>query len=146
MGRAVVRFVLALVLAQPSWTFAEVQVQGSPRVRASSPEIAEAIEQAHLRSPTFRDVVAAISRTDGIVYVHQGQCGRNVLACLLLAVTQAGPNRILHDRHRVEDRQGTAPVEEATLVRWSDSRRCRHAVIEPRACASPLSGHRRARY
>ncbi len=28
--------------------------------------------------------------------MHHGQCGRNVLACLLLAVTQAGPNRILH--------------------------------------------------
>jgi hypothetical protein len=30
--------------------------------------------------------------------VHYGECGRNALACLVLAVTQAGPNRILQIR------------------------------------------------
>ena len=98
MGTAVVWLLSASLLALPSWTFAETQVQGAPRVRGSSPAIVEAIEHAHKGSPTFRDLVAAINRTDGIVYVHHGQCGRNVLACLLLAVTRAGPNRILHIR------------------------------------------------
>jgi len=95
MGRAVVRLVFTSVLALPSWTFAETPVQGSARVRGSSTEIAEAIEQAFERSPTFRELVAAIGSTDGIVYVHGGECGRNVLACLVLAVTQAGPYRVL---------------------------------------------------
>ena len=78
-------------------------VQGSPRLRGSDPVIAAAIEQAVEQSPTFRHLVSAINCTDGIVYVHYGTCGRNVLACLPLAVTQAGANRILHikvDRRR----------------------------------------------
>jgi hypothetical protein len=98
MGKVVEYLAFTLVFALPSWTHAEAQVEGSPRVRGSSPAIAEAIEQAHRGSPTFRDLVAAIDRTDGIVYVHHGQCGRNVLACLLLAVTRAGSFRILHIR------------------------------------------------
>ena len=98
MGRALVRLVFTLVLALPSWTFADTQAQGSARVKGSSPEISQAIDQLFERSPTFRDVVAAIGRTDGIVYVHDGECGRNVLACLVLAVTQAGPYRILQIR------------------------------------------------
>ena len=73
-------------------------VPGSPRLRGSDPAIAAAIEQTLERSPTFRQLMAAINRTDGIVYVHFGACGRNVRACLLLAVTQAGPHRILHIR------------------------------------------------
>jgi hypothetical protein len=87
-----------LVLALPSWTCAETQVQGSPRVRGTSAEIAQAIQLARTGSPTFRDLVASINDTDGIVYVHHERCGRNVLACLLLGVTRAGSFRILHIR------------------------------------------------
>jgi len=72
MGRAVGWLAFTWGLALPAWTFEEAQVQGSPRVRGSSPEIAVAIEQAHTGSETFRDLVAAINRTDGIVYVHHG--------------------------------------------------------------------------
>ena len=103
MGRAVVWLVFASMFALPPWTFAETQVERSPRVRGSSPEIVKALEQAQAGSPTFRDVVSAINLTDGIVYVHYGECGRNVLACLVLAVKQAGPYRIL--QIRVDPRQ-----------------------------------------
>src|SRR4029453_8187101 len=89
---------LALSLVLTSWTVADGQVEGSPRVRGSSPAISQAIDRAFERSPTFRDLVAAINRTDGIVYVHHGKCGRSVLACVLLAVTRAGSFRILHIR------------------------------------------------
>jgi hypothetical protein len=85
------------MFALPPWTFAEAQ-ERSPRVRGSSPELVKALEQAQAGSPTFRDVVSAINLTDGIVYVHYGECGRNVLACLVLDVTQAGRNRILQIR------------------------------------------------
>ena len=117
MVRLVGRLIFVLVLAVPSSVSASIaqgsdddesrdsggnlslaHVQGSPRLRGSDPAIASAIEQAPERSPTFRQLVAAINRTNGIVYVHYGACGRNVRACLLLAVTQAGPNRILHIR------------------------------------------------
>jgi len=96
MGRSAGWIAFALVLALPWWAHARPQVDASPRVRGSSPEITQAIEQAQNESPTFRDLVATITRSDGIVYVHYGQCGRNVLACLLLAVTRAGPFRMLH--------------------------------------------------
>jgi hypothetical protein len=71
-------------------------VQGSPRVRGASADIVHALNEAALGSSTFRQLIADISATDGIVYVHRGMCGRNVLACLLLNVTKAGANRILH--------------------------------------------------
>jgi hypothetical protein len=112
MGRLARRLVLLLVLAMPSWVSAsgaqganstQALAPGSPRVRASDPIIAEAIEQAAAQSPTFNQLVTAITTTNGIVYVHFGECGRNVRACLLLGITQAGSNRILHikvDRRR----------------------------------------------
>jgi hypothetical protein len=42
--------------------------------------------------------VTTIEGTDGIVYVHRGQCGRQVLSCLLLTITKAGDYRMLHIR------------------------------------------------
>jgi hypothetical protein len=71
-------------------------VQEVPRVRSSYPAVSAAIEGAFAGSPTFRRLVATISGTDGIVYVHVGRCGRGVRACLLHRVTRAGTNRILH--------------------------------------------------
>ena len=41
---------------------------------------------------------AAIGGAGGLVYVHHGTCGRNVRACLLLNVTQAGPYRLMNIR------------------------------------------------
>jgi hypothetical protein len=87
--------VVFVALAAPSSASAQTPAQGSQRVRGSSPGIVEAIEQAMQQSPTFNQLVTAIAATDGIVYVHYGECGRNALACLILAVTQAGPYRIL---------------------------------------------------
>jgi hypothetical protein len=67
-----------------------------PRVRGATPAVRQVIELATERSPTFQQLVTTINATDGIVYVHQGQCGRQVLSCLLLAVTKAGSDRFLH--------------------------------------------------
>ncbi len=52
-------------------------VEGSPRVRGSSPDIVHALNEAVLGSSTFRQLIEEISATDGIVYVHRGMCGRN---------------------------------------------------------------------
>src|SRR6185503_19741592 len=87
--------VMAAAIATSSQAFAQTPGHGSPRVRGTTPAIVEAIEQGIQQSPTFDELVTAIAATDGFVYVHSGQCGRNVFACLLLTVTQAGPNRIL---------------------------------------------------
>jgi len=98
MARMLASLMFTSVLATPSWVFAQTPVPGSPRVRGSSPAIVEAIDRAIEQSPTFNELVTAITATDGIVYVHYGECGRNVLACLILKVTQAGPYRIFQIR------------------------------------------------
>ena len=44
------------------------------------------------------ELVADIGSAGGLVYVHHGICGRNVRACLVLNITQAGPYRLLNIR------------------------------------------------
>jgi hypothetical protein len=39
--------------------------------------------------------VDQINRTDGMVYVAEGDCGSGVRACLLLTMTLMGPHRLL---------------------------------------------------
>ena len=64
------------------------------RVRTDSPALATLIQQASERSTTFRRLVETINTSDGIVYIHQGDCGRGVRACLTTVVA-TGSNRIL---------------------------------------------------
>jgi hypothetical protein len=97
MGR-LVGAVMFVALAVPSGAFGHTSVPGSTRVRGNGSAIVEAIEQASRQSPTFNQLLTAIAKTDGIVYVHHGRCQRNGRSCLMLNVTQAGPNRILHIR------------------------------------------------
>ena len=88
MGKWLGFLVLAAVWVGP----AEAQAGDSPSVRGTHPELAGAITDAAEQSPTFRQLVAAIRSAGGLVYVHHGTCGRNVRACLLLNITQAGPS------------------------------------------------------
>jgi len=75
-----------------------------PHVRANdNPAIAALIEEASRASATFRQLVAAIDCTNGLVYVEAGTCRHGVHACLTLSVKVAGPHRILRillDLHR----------------------------------------------
>ena len=66
-----------------------------PRVRSSHAYLRAMIDQAVVRSSTFRRIVAAIEATDGIVYVEHGDCKHGVRACLALDVTPAAGYRIL---------------------------------------------------
>jgi hypothetical protein len=75
-----------------------------PHVRANGdPAVASLIEEAARASATFRQLVAAIDGTNGLVYVEPGECRHGVHACLTLSVKVAGPHRILRillDLHR----------------------------------------------
>lgn len=64
-------------------------------VRGASDRLAAAIREAAEGSPTFRHVVDQLGHTDGIVYVMDGGCKRGLRACLLLAMSAMGPNRVL---------------------------------------------------
>jgi hypothetical protein len=94
--------VVLVALATPSPAFAQTPVQGSPRVRGGSPAIVDAIEQAIQQSPTFTELVTAITATDGIVYVREGTCRFGLRACLA-GVHSAPPIRFVYitvDRNR----------------------------------------------
>jgi hypothetical protein len=65
------------------------------RVRGGSPRIAALIIEAAAHSDTFRRLIDQIGKTDGIVLIREGRCGLGVRACLLHAMTIAGPNRML---------------------------------------------------
>lgn len=75
-----------------------------PHVRANGdPAIASLIAEATRASATFRQLMDAVDRTNGLVYVEQGHCRHGVRACLTLSVKVAGPYRILRillDLHR----------------------------------------------
>lgn len=70
-------------------------IDPTTRVRSENATIARLITQATERSATFRREVEAINRTDGLVYVHDAQCGPGVQGCLMHSVELAGPYRLL---------------------------------------------------
>jgi hypothetical protein len=65
------------------------------RVRGADPIVTAMIVEATRSSPTFRRLVAAIDRTDGLVYAVRGRCPDGIRACLPHALTIAGTNRLL---------------------------------------------------
>ena len=67
------------------------------RLRSVGGTLAAVMTEATVRSATFRQLAHAISQTDGIVYVEDGDCGHGVRACLA-TVTTAGANRIVRVR------------------------------------------------
>ncbi len=64
------------------------------RVRTAEPDIAQTIAQAIEWSKTFRRLVEAIERTDGVVWITRGRCD-GASACLLVYLEVSGPNRLL---------------------------------------------------
>ena len=80
-----------------------VTTEGSPgaqsvavhRVRAEKPAVTALIDEGLARSATFAALVAAVDRTDGLVYVEEGTCGSRVRACLAMSLVVAGPYRVL---------------------------------------------------
>jgi hypothetical protein len=65
------------------------------RVRGLSTRVGALIIEAATRSDTFRGLIDQLRKTDGIVLIREGRCGLGVRACLLHAMTIAGPNRML---------------------------------------------------
>lgn len=88
----------AVVLVTNTLLPSAAAAQGTPvlpRVRSENPLIGQLLADAPAMSATFRDLVAAIDATNGIVYVQSGICGRGAKACLAHSLQLAGPHRIL---------------------------------------------------
>ena len=73
------------------------QTMEAPRhVRALDPVLTQVLDEGIARSVTFRRLVQRIDESDGIVYVESGPCSIGAaMACLLLAVREAGHTRYL---------------------------------------------------
>jgi hypothetical protein len=67
----------------------------TPRVRSSHPYVRAMIDEARVRSATFRKLIETIEATDGIVYIEEGDCGHGLRACLPPVVTTAAGFRFL---------------------------------------------------
>src|SRR5689334_17788379 len=68
----------------------------SSRVRSSDSRIRALFDEGSARSPTFRKLLEAISRSNGIVYVEFGYCAFGHLnGCLLPFVAALGGARYL---------------------------------------------------
>jgi len=66
------------------------------RVRsAGDATVKKLLDDASEHSATFRRLVEAIGRTNGLVYVDPGKCKPGFAACLVMSVKVSGPNRLL---------------------------------------------------
>jgi hypothetical protein len=105
---ALLATVLSVVALEP---VVAQEVPALVRIRSHGARITEAIAEGTERSGTFRRVVEEIHASDGLVYVDEGECGHAVRACLVLSVTVAGPNRVLHVRVNLRKAPGCELVE-----------------------------------
>jgi hypothetical protein len=104
------------------------QARPDPRVRSEIPVFADAIARGIEQSTTFRLLVEAISKTDGLVYVTEGKCGQGVRACLHMSVESAGPYRLL----RVVVTSRRAPGCELTAAIGHELQHAFEALSDPR--------------
>jgi len=104
----------AVLVTATVWSLsgpAAAQESTSPvrRVRSSDPSIAALIEHAITHSPTFKELVATVEASNGIVYVQHGRCPGRIVACLPISMTSGGGNRFMRivvDTERIDsDRQ-----------------------------------------
>jgi hypothetical protein len=65
--------------------------------------VSDIVREGHARSPTFRNLIDAIERSDGIVYIERGTCPLSASrACFLHWIGRAGTFRMLRVYLRLE--------------------------------------------
>jgi hypothetical protein len=87
------------------------QTAANPRVRSSDRRLVDLIEKAARGSHTFRDLLARIESTAGIVYVEPGICRHGVPACLQIWMQVSGPTRFV----RISIKPSTRSTEMETM-------------------------------
>jgi hypothetical protein len=87
--------VALLILHEGTVLLAAQRAMMTTRVRSDRPVIVAAIATAAEHSATFRGMVEAVEKTDGIVYVREGACRLGLRACLA-GVHSAGPVRFIY--------------------------------------------------
>ena len=88
----------ACLVAAAGTTTAAQDLPPLQRLRSESPQIRAAIADGIRWSPSFRRLAEIVYASDAIVYIEEGRCRAGVAACLLMAITAAGPFRVLHVR------------------------------------------------
>lgn len=95
MGRAAASVLLPAAMLFTAGTLGAEEAGNVMAVRGTNPRLTRLISGAERASATFRCVHDILGRTDGRVYVHEGQCGRGLFACLMMRMHIAGPYRLL---------------------------------------------------
>ena len=105
--RATFIVLVGIGLAQPA--AAAGDEPAIARVRSTDLSTAVLIDRAIVQSTTFRHLVATIQRSNGIVHIEPGSCGRGVHACLLLWMETVASNRFL--RIDIDRRRGDSDLD-----------------------------------
>ena len=88
--------VVTSAVARAALAAASMDDESMPRVRTVDKKVAALIACGTKRSPTFKQLIERIDKTDGLVYIAVGVCPYHAAACLPHKMSQAGPNRVLH--------------------------------------------------
>ena len=91
--------------------FADQMSEANPSVRSSERPLADLIGKAKRGSQTFRNLLARIETTNGIVYVEPGKCSYGLRACLRMWMHVSGPYRFV----RITIDRSTRPTEIETM-------------------------------
>ena len=91
-------WVLAIALLQTTDISGQGLTPSESRLRFESARISDLVQSGAARSATLEQLILAIERTDGLVYLSDGTCMPLIKACLLMRLDQAGPNRMLRIR------------------------------------------------
>jgi hypothetical protein len=97
---------VAILISALAWSSAATAMDGpsaadvvpmapDARVRGMTDRLLTLINDATIRSKTFRALVDGISATDGVLFVLEGRCPRAVRACLLWTISTMGSHRVL---------------------------------------------------
>jgi hypothetical protein len=116
--------------AQQSADATEVSI---PRVRSEDRAIRAMLGTCVAHSATLRGLMQVINRTNGIVYLDPGRCRHGVPACLVMSVTVAGPNRVLHIRL---DSRGEPSIVSGSLAH--ELQHAAEALSEPGVTSNAL--------
>ena len=95
-GRTLFLMVVACELASIALADRSASAQDARRVRSDSAAITALVEAGSTGSVTFKQIVLAIERTDGVVYIRPGTCpGYRIRGCLLHTMTTTRERRYL---------------------------------------------------
>ena len=98
------------------------------RVRTSDPALRQPFDRGMSQSPTIVELVGRLQRSDGIVYLAQGGCPADVVACVVSVNRQGGSRYIRINFVLLRRAHTTALMRSAELLIAQIGHELQHAV------------------